>query len=156
MKARILVLSTAVILLCAIPSGVIGQEKYALKANEEIYGTWTNEQYNGNDIYHSPKVVVTPDGYKLYRNVSDSVTIEAGTLGVDSKWTDSEGNIWYKAFGTGTTGDHWQEIDKISRSGTVRETQIRPLGFGQFDPSNYPTEIFPNSSGYRILYRVQK
>ena len=155
MKARVLVLSTAVILLFMIPLGLIAQDEYVLKANEEIYGTSTNEQYNGNDIYHSPKVVVTPDGYKLSANMSGSVTIEAGTLGVDGKSTDSEGNVWYEIFGTAVTGN-WQELEKLSESGTVRETQIRPLGFGQLDPSNYPTESFPNSSGYRILYRAEK
>jgi len=47
-----------------------------------------------------------------------------GSRGIDSKWTDSEGNIWYTVFGIGTgfwEGHKSQELYKLSKSATVME-----------------------------------
>src|SRR5208283_230530 len=87
--------------------------EYIPKPNEELYGTWINEQ-NGGNIFLPQGVVFTADGYKLYCSLSDSNPCEVGTSWIDSKWTDSEGNIWYRTFGTNTAGvykgDSWQEL----------------------------------------------
>ena len=50
------------------------------------------------------------------------------TFQIDSKWTDSEGNIWYKVFGAVTdSGQKFQVLFKISRKGTQLEKQLKPL-----------------------------
>lgn len=159
MKGRVLILGTAVILLSIIALGANAQDKYLPKEHEELCGTWTNGQ-NGGDIFHPQKAVIIYDGYKLYSKISDSVPLEEGTFGIDSKWTDSDGNVWYKTFGTITgkvyKGYRWQEIDKLSKSGTVWERALNPIGVGDFSPGNYPTKIDLNEPFYRILYRPKE
>lgn len=157
MKSRILLLSATVILLSMIPPGAKAKDKYVPKANEELYGTWINEK-NGGDKYNPQKVVVTADGYTGYSKISDSVPLFAWRLWIDNKWTDLEGNTWYKIFGIGIgdyEGEKSQELYKLSKSGTVMERAF-VAGMGEFSPSYYPTKIDPNSYSYRILYRAEK
>ena len=157
MKIRIQFLGVLLIVLAMIPFGANAQDKYVPKANEELYGTWTNEQ-NSKGIFHPQKIVSNADGYKLYTGISDSLAFEEGTMQIDRKWTDSEGNIWYKTFGIVTRGvykgDRWQELDKLSKSGNVWERALTPLGTMEFNPNYFPTKIDPQQEYYRILYRV--
>ena len=69
MKCRILILSVVVILFSMIPFGVIAQDKYVHKANEELFGTWTNDKTI--NTFHIQKMVVSAGEFKEYRNVSD-------------------------------------------------------------------------------------
>jgi hypothetical protein len=143
------------LLLFVFGSFCFGQN-YVPSPNEELYGTWTNEQ-NSGDIYHPQKMVVTPDRYTLYYKISDSVPCMDNTWRIVSKWTDSEGNVWYKIFGGGIgnwEGHNWLELDKLSKSGTVWERALSPVR--DFDPRFYPREIDPNHPYYRILYRAGK
>jgi hypothetical protein len=152
-----LFLSALVILLSTIPLGVIAQDKYVPKANEELYGTWTNEQNNG-DIYHPQKVVVTSDGYTGYSRIFDSVPLFTWKSWIDSKWTDSEGNIWYRVFGKGVgvwEGHRSQELYKLSKSATVMERAFNGWQGDEFDPSKYPTKIDLSEAPYRILFRAE-
>jgi hypothetical protein len=156
MKTRMLLLRALMILLSLIPFVVNAQDKYVPKENEELYGTWTNEQ-NFGDNYHPRKVVVTVDEYTVYFNVSDSVPLFAWSFSIDEKWTDSEGNIWYKILGIGVgtfKGYKSQELYKLSKSNTVMERAY--VEVGKFDPTNYPTKIDPQQEYYRILYRAER
>jgi len=149
----------SIVLLASIHVGGWAEEKYMPKEDEELYGTWTNEQ-GVKDYYHPPKSVVNTDGYKNFVNVSDSVPFEEGTRQIDSKWIDSEGDIWYKTFGTVTTGVYkgykYQALVKISKSRTVSEFVFRSIGFLEFDPNDYPTKIDPNDPTYTIQYRAKE
>jgi hypothetical protein len=151
MKPLMMLIGATVVLLAFIQAQSLAQEKYIPTADEEIYGTWTNKD-------HFPQKVVTgPDGYKAYNFMSDSAPIEEGTVTIDSKWTDQDGNVWYKTFGTVTYGTYkgstYQELHKLSKSGTVSETVD---AFGDFDPNKYPTRINPMAETYRIYYRTEK
>jgi hypothetical protein len=100
MKPLMMLIGATVVLLAFIQAQSLAQEKYVPTADEEIYGTWTNKD-------HFPQKVVTgPDGYKAYNFMSDSAPIEEGTVTIDSKWTDQDGNVWYKTFGTVTYGTY--------------------------------------------------
>ncbi len=160
MKRLTQVLGASLVLFAMIQAEGWAQEKYVPKANEELYGTWTNERYPKSDPYHVQKVVIAADRYELYFGKSDSVKFANSNWEIEAKWTDSEGNIWYKTFGTHTDGMfdgyRWQEIDKLSKSGTVWERQLNPIAGGDFSPNYYPTKIDPESYYYRILYRDQK
>ena len=152
MKPRMLLLSTLLVLLALMLLGGCAPQKYVPKANEEIYGTWTNKKI------FPQKVVNTADGWKQYNYISDSVPLLEGIARAESKWTDSEGNIYYKGSSTVTSetakGSKWQELDKLSKSGTVWEsvsTMVR-----EFEASNYPTKIDPKDSSYRIYYHAEK
>jgi hypothetical protein len=133
--------------------------KHAPKPNEELYGTWTNDQ-NSGDIYDPQKVLVTPDSYQGFSNISDAVPLFTWGLTTDKKWTDSEGNVWYQILGIGTgayDGEKSQELYKLSKSGTVMERAFRSLGIdGQYDPSMYPTETDPKLATYGIPYREEQ
>jgi hypothetical protein len=154
-----LVLGTAVMLLSMIPLGANAQDKYVPKENEELYGTWTNEQ-NGKGFFNPQKEIVSPGELKMYHDISDPVPYAESTMGIESKWTDSEGNIWYKTFGTDTAGpnkgDRWQELDKFSKSGKVWERVFSLLGTAEFKSSYFPIKIDPKAQYYGILYREEK
>ncbi len=144
------------VLLCIISVGAIGQDKYTPKENEELYGTWINTQYPGLGSMRPQKIVVTADGYKRYLLVSDSAPSsqeQEGTLQIISKWTDDEGNIWYRSFLTVTLrGATIAELDKLSNSATVWESvwAYAPTP----DPDNFPKKIDPKDMTYNIRYRA--
>jgi hypothetical protein len=120
---------------------------YSPKANEELYGTRTNESYGTmtNNVYSPQKEVINPDGYEGYRLISDPDPSQKGREHIASKWKDSEGNIWYKTFGTAANGDTtwaFRSLIKVSKSATVRES----VGVWVAAPksaSDYPTKIDP-------------
>ena len=87
MKTRMLFLGALMILLSMIPIGVIAQDKYVPKANEESYGTWTNEKGTPQ------KAVIFAGGFMNYMLISDTTpTYNEGTQQIESKWQDAEGN----------------------------------------------------------------
>jgi hypothetical protein len=159
MKTRTLLFVASVILLFMIARGATAQDKYVPKADEELYGTWTSKQ-NVEDYFHPQKSVNTADGYKNYSKVSDSVSFEEGTEQIDTKWTDTEGNIWYKTFSTVTTGVYkgyrFQSLVKISKSGTISESVSISIAHQDFKPTYYPTEIDSNDSTYKIMFRAEE
>jgi hypothetical protein len=159
-KKRIVVAVVLVVLLAASAyAQTTDSEKYVPKPNEELYGTWVNEQNSGEDLYEAQKVVVSVDAYRIYRKVSDSVPGEEGPMEIVAKWSDSEDNVWYKTRGTDASGIYqgmrWQELDKLSKHGTVWERALNRRGSGQFN-DDYPTEIYPKNvyPFYRILFRA--
>ena len=153
-------MKTGVMLICAmllgylIPFGANAQDKYVPKPNEELYGTWTNSE--NDPTWQMQKEIVSADGYKDYAKTIDTVPFQESTLHMDSKWTDSEGNIWYKVYGILTSGPYagynWQTLVKLSKSGTVRESQRSTAA--QYDPEWYPTELKPGDTFYSIHYRL--
>jgi hypothetical protein len=147
MKTRMMLCYMPVMLVFLIQIGGWSQGKYVPTPNEEMNGVWINAKA---DIQ---KHVNTSDGWKMYVNISDSVPWDVGTGGIDSKWTDSEGNIWYKSFGIDQNGDKHQELDKLSKSGTVWESVFREVD--QFDPKYYPTKIDPMDPNYGIYLRSE-
>jgi hypothetical protein len=155
MKAgKILLISAALLFL--IPFAAKAQEKYVPTANEEFYGVWMcreNPDYN-----HPQKSVITADGYKSFLHTPDTASQEEGTMVIDSKWTDSGGNIWYKILGTVTTGQwkgyNFQALEKLTNSGTIKESVFQPIGLGtKFSPKYYPLTIDPSKPTYEIRYR---
>ena len=75
-----------------------GPRKYVPVANEEIYGTWTNEGLKWQ------KLVVFAGGTKLYVNLADADPVMETTDQIIEKWKDADGNIWYKTFGLWLSG----------------------------------------------------
>jgi hypothetical protein len=118
------------------------------------FGTWTNESL---DIQKSVNFL---GGYKDYQKTSSEKPYAEGTEQIAKKWTDSDGNVWYHAFGTVASGPdagfRFQNLMKFSKSGTVRE-QIWAQAFGNFKESGYPSRIDPTDKvHYTIRYRSKK
>ncbi|HTP59713.1 MAG TPA: hypothetical protein VMM82_12405, partial [Spirochaetia bacterium] len=56
----------------------------------EIYGTWVHEGIRWQ------KLVIFAGGSKAYPGVADAEPEMETTEQISAKWTDKDGNIWYK------------------------------------------------------------
>jgi hypothetical protein len=141
------------VLLLAILVLGCGAKRYAMKDNEEIYGTWVSEKSSPQ------KLVMMPNGtWEEYLYQADLTPAYKGIYEVTEKWVDAEGNVWYKEFVTSTFGlyksDKSQELDRIDKSGRIWEFVFTEIG--QYDAKNYPKEINPKENNYRIYERATK
>ena len=151
MRTRNLVFN-CLIVLSTFAFSAYADSNYVPKANEEIYGTWTNT------AMQRQKNVSVADGSRDYLTVADKLPVIESKAQLASKWMDSDGNVWYKRFGTVISGEYkgakWQSLEKISKTGKVREFVSRVVD--DFAPGNYPTSIDPNDHDYCIYYRSGK
>jgi hypothetical protein len=120
--------------------------------SENIWGTWVNtEQPKGRYHHVSEKRVFSPDGMvKFYYYESSQSPEFEGTYAITEKWTNSDGNTWYKMKASGKSikyGDkaEWYFLARISDSGKTLEYVYHPL--------EYHKKLDPNQPSYRILYR---
>ena len=152
MMSAVKVLLIWSVALFIVPPAAMAQDKYIPKADEEIYGTWINAQLTRAPFQ---KMVIAAGKLKHYLRLSDSVPYDEATLQIVSRWTDSEGNVWYRTYGA-YKGYNFQELDKLSDSGTVWEGEFMSLGFnGKYDPELFPKEFHPASSNHGISYRYR-
>jgi len=148
---KVLLISVGLALL--VSAVVVTQDKYIAKPDEAIYGTWTNKDM------HPPKTVDYAGGWRDCLAIADSTpTAGEGTEQIMSKRTDADGTIWYETFCTATAGQFkgykWQRLNKVSKSGTVREfVTVAPVS--DFDPKNFPASVDPSNTSYRIYYRLE-
>ena len=124
------------------PEQTAASQPYVPAPNEELYGTWTNEKYGGDEL-HPQEVVITSETYAEYWHTASNLPPNVSKLWIVDKWRDSDGNIWYKVNTLETkSGYKAQGIFKLSNQGTVMESIIVTLPFGSgYDPSQYPREI---------------
>jgi len=138
------------ILILAVLLGSCVAGPSASKNESEIYGTWINTEYPGTWTGGWQKIVHNTDGtYKNYMNATDTQPAVDMNENVVEKWTDAEGNIWYKITWTFLSGEKYNELDRISNNGTVLEYVTAPARVG------WPTEIRKDHHDweYRIYYR---
>ena len=149
MKTRtfVLILMLALIILI-ICEGHAADKKVTKKDYKFISGTWINEEYNS---YAFPaRWEMHRDGsWDGYNRISDTGKKYTGHYEIVDKWTDSEGNIWYKMhvwYGP-IDEEHISgyELDKFSESGKVWEYIS--------DIYAFPTEIDESDFRYHIYYR---
>ena len=122
--------------------------------NEELSGTWINMEYKGTTNPHDSlkqKVILFPDGrYESFNIAGKPKADYKAVYKIEEKWTDKEGNIWYKYRLTEKSWQKYEKIDtfylsKISNSGKEKECQ--------FDFEFYPKKIDPSRLAYRKYYR---
>jgi len=139
--------------------GACGPGKYMPKPNEELYGAWTNDNYSGKispDTYLPQKEVIDSSGYGAYRFISDNAPFWKGPENIDSKWTDSEGNVWYKAYSGHATDQSaivFQSLYKLSKSSSIRESVY--IVCPKYTPGSYPAKIDPKDPSYSIYSRAK-
>jgi len=130
--------------LLAFTGNIFAQDMlYVAEENEGIYGTWVNMDYQP-DAHPRQKIINYPGKWATYGSAGSETATETGKYTITEKWTDSEGNIWYK----GEVVFPFQkayELDKISNSGKTWEFV--------FSSSKYPTKIDPEDSDYHIYHR---
>ena len=144
MKTRIITLCIFLIIMAFIAVEIYGENEniYIPKANEEIYGTWINE-----DMI-TQKLIYYYWGYgEEYREESNETPAGKLTFIIVEKWSDSKGNVWYKTFkryNAAILNEFW--ITKISNNGTVYESV--------YNVGEFPTkdELNVDHFNYLIYY----
>ena len=128
-----------------------GAEPYLAKDNEELCGTWENPNYSrqkGWNTMQTQKLVFRANRtFERFAWVDRDDSEWSGSYKIKSKWTDSEGNVWYKI--------HWKYfyrlehygLFKISYSGKKCEFVTDSIEYG------YPKKIDPRAYEYRVYYR---
>jgi hypothetical protein len=146
MKTRMLVL--ILILVLIVCSAVLAGSG---KKEEELYGTWVNTDYNTSAkkakyVFKPESIRDEADGmYTLYVRDYDENPYESVSFRIEDKWTDDEGNIWYKIEPFAVF--IYYGLYKMSDSGQTLEMI--------FSNQDYPTEMNLNDIEYFIYYRQE-
>lgn len=118
---------------------------YVPKENEELYGTWVNEEYNSMII--NARWDWKSDGnWASYPNTTGEPNWK-GKYSITEKWTDDSGAVWYKmTWKNEIYGKSGYGLIRIGDSGLTMETA--------FSFSAYPTKIDSTTSlwGYGGIY----
>ena len=132
---RLLALALTVLVL-TLTNGV-------LAGSEELCGTWINMDYK----YPKPvRVIFNPDGkFEKFRKADSKFPQLEGTYKITEKWTDSEGNIFYKFQQKDQLERDWKHLCKISKSGNILEYV--------YGNDQYPTEVTPRPQYYFKYFR---
>ena len=150
-----------IVLILAAPLFLFGDQPYVPTENEELYGTWINEEYTAHQM-SSPsrplggtqELVCLPDGNVEARYIfRGSKLVRSFSCSISTKWSDSSGDIYYKQtwikyFEYG--GKRLEEfksysLSKISNSGSNIEIV--------FNAADYPDQIDTSHESYQIYYR---
>jgi hypothetical protein len=142
MKSISALILSIVILAFAIQA-IAGQWGYFAKDQEELYGTWVNMDYFGDT---PQKIIYKPAGtFNCFRDADSKNPDNGGRYLITGKWSDSEGNIYYKSNWIGDWNEEAFQITKISNSGKTLE-----LVLGYDEP---PRNIDPDNIWYRKYTR---
>jgi hypothetical protein len=148
MSGRHLPLSVSVVLLALVM--LVG----CMNANKGLfYGTFTNEK-----AAVKQKMVRSPGVLKYYMLVSDNEPFQQGTEQIISNSVDSDGNNWYKTFGTMTSGPYkgikFQSLQKLNKAGTILELVYTPVV--ALDAKSFPKNLSPTDGVYEFYNRAEK
>jgi hypothetical protein len=125
-----------------LPSGLLVPESfYVPAADEPLFGTWVNPKLTNKSWY--PKVIIHPWGlYEVFGSPSDEAYDWRGTATIVEKWTDAQGNTWYKQFVRCSLKNfysgHCFELDRISPDGGTLECIFGNLAWpdvSEMDPA---------------------
>ena len=133
----------SIVIFAFATQAMAGEWGYFAKDQEELYGTWVNTKY----VSSIPqKIIYKPAGtFNCFKGVNSKAPCYGGRYLVTGKWTDLEGNIFYKSNWVGDWGEEAYQITKISNSGNTMEFTL-----GYDEP---PKTIDPNSIWYRKYTR---
>ena len=137
-----------IVSLFLFANAVQANEPYVPKDKEELYGTWVNKEYANK--YINSKWDFNSDGtWASYRDTVGE-PIWAGQYSITEKWTDAEGNIWYKIkWHNKWSGGSGFGLIKISDSGETMEAA--------YEEGDYPVKIDPTKSFWQyggIHYKI--
>ena len=97
----ILILVLAVLIIagsCETSKKTYLSSEYVLK---ELIGTWYNEEYEDPSKDPTPKVVINANGsFDFFKEYAETTMIthkEIELIEFNDQWTDTKGNVWYKA-----------------------------------------------------------
>jgi hypothetical protein len=154
MKTRFAtLLTTGIAMLILAQFGGWAQNKYVPKENEELFGRW--KDVKAADM----QTVFDSVGFKTYYGSTNNVVLNEATLEIDKKWTDAQGNIWYRALGlcvgqSPYVGTKFQALYEVDTSKTELKCKLNTVN--EYDPSNYPTENGSEATNEYSFHRVEK
>lgn len=154
MKTKLFTIRLSILIMLAFTTNfsyASDEKSYVSKEDEELYGTWVNEDYNS-----SPRSAIhefKADGTWIqYRKTTDKIPYEDGTYTITDKWTESNGDVCYKiTWKIVYLAMSGYELRCISDSGSIMESA------SSF--SDYPTQIDRTKDSWTYLgihYRKQK
>jgi len=131
---------------CATRKKVISDEDFI-----KIWsGTWINSENNVTGIKFR-KAIFHPDGsYDHYYEIRDTIFHDTTNFTFYAKWTDLEGNIWYKAH---WENDHYVEGYSMGKFSNFGNTYEEVWNFGVEPIEAWTPE--DNRYYYRIWYRQE-
>ena len=129
-----------IVTIVAFSGNAVAEEKaYVPTQDEELFGTWVNPDYNTES--EPAKTVLNPDGTSLSYGTEDSTLGRPGKFSITDKWSDSEGNVWYKysyTFKMGGYSETRYQLVRISNSGKTRESVYSRAECPKELDSNHP------------------
>jgi hypothetical protein len=135
------VFTAAILTVCfvaVLSSCATTKKAYVPGEDEELYGTWHNEE---NDEV----ITYRPDGnFEDYFGKSN-LPRWYGTFTITEKWVDREDNVWYRTILENQVGVTRYVLNKIGDSGTIL--------VNVFFSNNYPDELDPKFMSYRTFVR---
>lgn len=112
--------------------------------SDEICCTWVNTQYESGE--RPQKMIFNYDGtFETYTSKAAQDPIIRGVFQIDTKWTDSDGIIWYKLKMIDMYGTT-HSLVRISKEGENIEFVRQPYA--------YPDAIDTDASSYRTYSRT--
>lgn len=145
---RAIFLVAGITMLVFAQLGGWAQEKYVPKENEELFGRWKDDKVaDQQTVYYSA-------GFKIYFRSTDNILLDEATQEIEKKWTDTQGNIWYKTLGlfvgkSPHAGSKFQALYEVDNSKTELTCWVNTVY--QYDSSKYPPESNPKAD-YEFHY----
>jgi len=138
-------------LCCLLPvlTFACATQPAAPENTEAISGTWVNTEYSGR-ILHFQKIIIDPIDLTIqwcYKSEAARPDYKHPYT-IMEKWTDSEGDTWYKLewLDRGNKRSKYLELSRISQSGMTLEL------VNQRERQWWPSKIDPDHLSYRIYY----
>ncbi len=132
---------------------MVQKEIFVQAPNEGLYGTWVNPDLRPPVFY--PRLVVHPWGlYEAFQTLTSRTYAWRGTSAIVEKWTDAEGNTWYKEFVRcslkGFYTGHAFYLERLSRDGNTLECIFGNIGWPR------PSDMDPETNTTYAKYTRQE
>lgn len=148
---------------CVLPLFAVtcATKPYIVTENEQLYGTWVNEEYADLGLVRKKckdvKFVIVPEGkFFIYSAITDQQPRYEARISYKEKWTDNQGNVYYKAEYTSRWYHydehpdfypkcHWYVVFRINAAGDMLESVWNQV--------EYAEEFSHLAGWYEVHYR---
>jgi len=142
--ATILILLLAILIISEAHATGKGSDRRAFR--KDFVGTWINSEYNKwTESKLFAKLVIKSDSVMMAYDAETSEIPTEITMRIDDRWTDPNGDTYYKVY---ITWSGYLTMHELWRIDEAKETW--ELNWYR---ASYPDEINPKSGSYQIYYR---
>ena len=144
--ASILILILALLIMSE--AHATGKGSYKRAFRKDFVGTWVNPEYNKwTESKLFAKLVIKSDSVMLAYDAETSEIPTEITLRIDDRWTDTNGDTYYKVYIVWAGYLTFHELWRIDEAKETLELN--------YYRTSYPDEINPESGRYQIYYRQE-